>query len=278
MLIDGKTLARDIKAEIQQKMKRLPQKPTLAVVVTDDSLVTSTYVALKQKTARDLEIESQILRPKTLSNTEDLVREVFVATRDFDGVVVQLPLARQFQLEVILKMLPITHDVDVIGETSYQQFAEGRLPIMPPVVSAMSDILFRNGFRLAGRKVAVFGEGRLVGKPAANWATRMGAEVTIFNDKNFTPETDISFAEVLILGAGSPGLITPERVRDGVVVLDAGSSEDGGKVVGDADPKLAEKAHLMTPVPGGIGPVAIAKLFENLVELTALKQRIDLRL
>lgn len=278
MLVDGKAIAKELRENLVLTMKRLPHPPTLAVVVTVDTLVTTSYVELKQKVAKELGIKADIIRPKMFGSTEDLVRELLSATRTHDGIVLQLPLARNYDLDVLLKMLPITHDVDVIGVTSYQQFVEGKLPIMPPVVSAMSEILFRNGIRLAGRKVVVLGEGRLVGKPAADWARRMGATVESYNHETFQSITDLSHADVLLLGAGSPGIIKPEMVKEGVIIMDAGSSEDGGKVVGDADPLCAEKAQLLTPVPGGVGPVAIAKLFENLVALTALKEGVDLRL
>jgi methylenetetrahydrofolate dehydrogenase (NADP+) / methenyltetrahydrofolate cyclohydrolase len=117
------------------------------------------------------------------------------------------------------------------------------------------------------RHVVVVGSGKLVGLPASRWFMEQGSAVSVV-----TKDTaDIAYytknADIIVLGAGVPRLLTPDMVKEGVVILDAGTSEDGGVLAGDADPACAEKASLFTPVPGGIGPITVAVLLRNLVEL-----------
>jgi methylenetetrahydrofolate dehydrogenase (NADP+)/methenyltetrahydrofolate cyclohydrolase len=119
---------------------------------------------------------------------------------------------------------------------------------------------------IEGANVVVVGQGRLVGKPAAELMRQRGAHVTELR-KGDDLHAHVAGADIVILGAGSPGLITPDMISTNVVILDAGTSESGGVVVGDADPACAEKARLMTPVPGGVGPLAVVEIFANLFEL-----------
>ena len=118
-----------------------------------------------------------------------------------------------------------------------------------------------------GKKVVVIGKGKLVGKPAAEWARKEGAFVEVVDRSIKNPEMIFKKADVLISGAGVPSLITPEKIKDGVLLFDAATSEMSGKLVGDIDPVCAKKAALYTPVPGGIGPLTVALLFKNLLEL-----------
>jgi methylenetetrahydrofolate dehydrogenase (NADP+)/methenyltetrahydrofolate cyclohydrolase len=106
-----------------------------------------------------------------------------------------------------------------------------------------------------------------VGIPAAAWFEEQGSEVVLV-DKQSDVAKAVAEADIVVLGAGEPGLLTPQMVKEGVVVLDAGTSESSGKLVGDADEAVLEKARLFTPVPGGIGPVAVAMIFKNLLKLT----------
>jgi methylenetetrahydrofolate dehydrogenase (NADP+)/methenyltetrahydrofolate cyclohydrolase len=107
----------------------------------------------------------------------------------------------------------------------------------------------------------------LVGQPAARYVETEGGVVSVLTEDSPEYDAQIAQAEVLITGVGQAHFITPDRVSDGVVVFDAGASEDGGVVVGDVDPAVAEKASLFTPVPGGVGPITVAALLDNLVEL-----------
>lgn len=275
MVVDGKLIARELVKNMREQVLELSKRSSLGVVIAEETQEIRSFVHHKQKVAEELGLgfEVSMLDPIRQHKTEDLLTLVLHATRTHDGVVLQLPIPQHFDLQAVLKLFPLTHDVDVLGVTAYQQFKEGKLPFLPPVVGACAEILHREGVRLQGARVLVVGEGRLVGAPAAVWAEHLGAIVKSVNKTTEQFDAWVAGADVIISGAGVPGLIKSAFVREGTVILDAGTSESEGVLKGDADPACAEKARVFTPTPGGIGPITVAKLFENLLTLSALKAK-----
>ncbi len=272
MLIDGKQIAYDLRGQLTARVKAIPNKPKLGIIVVQETPQIRTFVTLKQRFGADIGVQVDVVRmPNMKEGNEELLRLILRTTRDYDALIVQLPLPSTYDLEQVMQLYPLSHDVDVIGTMAYTQFEEDILPFKPPVVAAFAEILKRHRLSLAGKKVLVVGKGKLVGAPSVIWATRLGAYVQVADSS--TPNLlDFSReADVIILGAGSPHMLTPDMVREGVVVFDAGTSEQGGILVGDADPAVADKAALFTPTPGGIGPITVAKVFENLLTLYELK-------
>jgi methylenetetrahydrofolate dehydrogenase (NADP+)/methenyltetrahydrofolate cyclohydrolase len=135
-----------------------------------------------------------------------------------------------------------------------------------PVVEAIREIFVRNGITVEGKKACVVGEGRLVGHPAAMWLESEGAKVTVITYDKGSYET-LKDADIIVCGAGVPGIIKPEMIKEGAVLIDAGTSEAEGRISGDADPSCADKCSVFTPVPGGVGPIAVAMIFKNLFTL-----------
>jgi len=161
-------------------------------------------------------------------------------------------------LSAILKELDIDN-INYEGEET---------DILPPVVGAIAEIAQRHDVDFAGKNVVVIGRGRLVGKPATLWAKSQGAVVTVIDKDTEDADSIMREADIIISGAGVPSLITPDKIKDGVIIFDAGTSEEGGELKGDADQACASKCSLFTPVPGGVGPITIAILLRNLVTLS----------
>lgn len=264
MIINGTTLAKDIKNQLRSELATWPHPPTLGFVRSGDDLVAKKFVGMKAKTAAELGIPIvEFALPKDADTEAAIaaVREVAVKT---DGVIVQMPLGPAIDAVKVLESLPIEKDVDAMGARS------GTL-VLTPVVGAIAHILdvYKGQSFVQGKKVVVVGQGKLVGAPAAAWFKTQGAEVSILargDDLGL-----LTFADIVVLGAGVPGMVTPEMLKPGVVLLDAGTSEAGGTLKGDADPSCADVASLYTPVPGGIGPVAVAMIFKNLLALVGKK-------
>lgn len=271
MLVDGKAIARELASSLAREAKLLKPKPSLAVFITQPSFIIQKFVEIKARVAEEVGVTFEVIASPHRETTEDFAHHLLTAARTHDGLLVQLPLAASLDADTIRRILPITHDVDVYGMTAFQQFKEKHLPILPPVVAATSEILYRNHLTPAGKHVVIVGDGQLVGKPASIWATHMGANVTTVTRETHDIATHTRSADIIILGAGSPGLLKPDMITEGVVIIDAGTSESEGKLAGDADPACADKASLMTPVPGGVGPIAVAKVFENLLTLRRLR-------
>ena len=218
--------------------------------------MTDSYVRIKEKNAQLLNIELKRYEIETHASTDDVVHLVQEASV-CDGVIVQLPLPTSVDTSVVLAAIPSEKDVDSLS---------GNAEVLPPVVAAIDAIIKNNHWVMSGKKVVVLGRGKLVGKPAVNYFEQAQAQVVSLQ-KGDDIAPDIKDADVLVLGAGSPGLVTKDMVKEGVIVFDAGTSESNGEVVGDAHPAVAEKASFFTPVPGGIGPVAVVEIFGNLLIL-----------
>ena len=133
---------------------------------------------------------------------------------------------------------------------------------MPPVAAAVALILATHDVRVDGAYAVVVGQGRLVGEPVTAWLRQRGASVTVLTRES-SDRSALANADLIVTGAGVAGLIRPEDITQGCVLIDAGTSESDGSIVGDADPACALKASVFTPVPGGVGPVAVACLFRN---------------
>lgn len=274
MIIEGKRIAHELKGRIREKSLSLSNRLSLAIIVAKETVQIRQFVEKKEKFGSDVGVRVEVIELDFFEQkNEKLLEHMLHAARRHDGVVVQLPIPREFSIEMVMKLYPMSHDVDVIGDTSFQQFKEGNLPFLPPVVGAFAEILRRNSIKLVGKNITILGEGRLVGSPAAIWAEHSGGKVTVATKGTVDLAEVTKQADVIISGTGVPGLIQPDMVKEGVIILDAGSGEMAGAVKGDADPGCSEKTKLFTPTPGGVGPITVAKVFENLLALHELKER-----
>ena len=250
MIIDGKAIAEEVYAHLKAS-----RPLTLGILVGESTPVIDSFVRIKERAAQRLGVK---LVREELSGMVAAVRSLAAKT---DGIIVQLPLPKEIDVEAVLTAIPPEKDVDGISSAPL---------VRPPVAGAIAEILSQTGTQVLDAQAAVVGSGRLVGKPAAELLKDLGAHVSIIH-KGDTLEA-LKNADIIILGAGEPGLVKPEHLKQGVILIDAGTSEVGGKVAGDADPACAEKASVFTPVPGGVGPIAVAMIFKNLFTLAQGKE------
>lgn len=261
MIIDGNAIARDIYAELTERIRENGYRPHLTVFTCAPNFETQKFLALKRKRAGEVGIAVNVIEFGESVTTEEVLLTFTALGAHTDGIIVQLPFPSQVRIDEILARIPGTLDVDAVN---YDGSSE---TILPPVVGAIHEILTREQLDIEGKEVVVVGNGRLVGKPAAHYAVRRGARVTVLTKDSKNIYDAIARAEVLICGAGNPHMITPAHIQEGVLIFDAGTSESGGVLAGDVDPLCSEKAALFTPVPGGIGPITVAVLLRNLVIL-----------
>lgn len=269
MIVDGIAVARHVADEVREAVERKKLALTLGIVSMSDSPVTTKYLMRKKKFAESVGItcrEVVVPQEGTQKDVEGAVRGL-VADDSVSGILVQLPLPAHVNTEAVLSLIPPARDPDVLSKVAREKSRLGE-GVLPPVVGAMREMLLRNNVSLSGKNVAVVGEGNLVGKPAATWAAAAGAMVTVIGERTEHPEKVLKQADIIISGAGSPGLIKPDMIKEGVIILDAGTTDVSGSLKGDADPACAEKCSLFTPVPGGIGPLTIAMVYKNLITLS----------
>ena len=267
MIVDGRAIAAVIKEELRQELAASPKRPSLGVVVATSDLATRKFVERKEHFGTSIGVKIDIRELLSSATTEELTNAIREMAKIHSGIVVQLPLPSGADVDAVRNAIPVTHDVDAISDLAVKQFEQETLPILPPVVGAIAEIVRRHSIIISDKHVVVIGSGRLVGKPAVVWFRQRGAEVTTIERTSRVEDVTIE-ADIIVLGAGSPGLLKPHMIKDGAVILDAGTSEASGKLSGDADATCAEKASLFTPVPGGIGPITVAMIFRNLLTLS----------
>lgn len=261
MIVDGKKIAEEIYAQIKDELENSKRHPVLCILTCDPNAETKKYLRLKKKKAASLGIDMMVVDFYKEIPTVEVEEALDTALVGNDGIIIQLPFPSHIDVDTLFKKIPAHLDTDVINY-------DGKSEVLPPVVGAIKEIADRHGVEFAGKDVVVVGHGRLVGKPAALWAIAQNAEVTVIDKDTDNAEEILRSADIIISGAGAPGLITPDKIKEGVIIFDAGTTEEGGMLKGDADPLCAGKCALFTPVPGGIGPITIAILLRNLVVMS----------
>ena len=267
MIIDGRALAKEILARTKARVAALPHPPRVLVIAANETTATKSYLAIKKARAADAGCILEIRHIKTSLRP----LELFDMSKEVDAVIVQLPLPEEMDTRAILDNIPIEKDADVLSSAARTRFESMDIVspyIVPPVVGAVQKILESENIEVKGKKAVVIGAGFLVGAPMATWLKLQGAEVEVVTlESGIGARATLAQADIIVSGAGSPHFIKPDMLKQGVVLIDAGASESNGALAGDADPACAEKCSLFTPVPGGVGPLAVACLFENIVTL-----------
>lgn len=268
MIVDGKALAHEIALELHAEKAALGYPVTLRVVRVGDDPVTTKYLNRKRAIAESIGIQFSLTELPEKVTEDALIAVIRGMVNDPTtmGVLVQLPLPQGIDTANVLSFIPKQKDPDILSAESRGDFVSGTgLP--PPVIGAMQEILSRYDISISGKRAVVVGEGNLVGKPARAWLENARAKVAVVNELTKDPGEVLRAAEIVVCGAGVPGLVKPEMLTDGAVVLDAGTTDVSGSLKGDADPACAEKCSIFTPVPGGIGPLTIVMIYKNLLLL-----------
>lgn len=262
MIIDGKAIAEDMYQALAKRRALFKNPIKLGIVVVGNNPVIDSFVGIKERNAKRLDIEMvRVDLPDTATQDEIIASLKDVAMRS-DAAIPQLPLPPGIDINAVLAAVPNEKDVDALNPNISE---EERL-VHAPVALAVVEILQRSNIQIKDAKTVVVGAGRLVGKPSAWLLKSLGARVSMFTLQEGSIE-DLQDADIIVSGAGNPGFIKPEHIKEGVALVDAGTSELKKKITGDADPACAEKAAVFTPVPGGVGPIAVAMIFRNLFDL-----------
>ena len=266
MIIDGRAISADILAATRVRAASHGRQLIVRAIVMDPTGATESYLRVKSARAEDAGMRMEVVRMSSNATTEEVMAAV--AAPGADAVIVQLPLPDSVITSLVLDEIPLAKDADVLSRLAYEDFVYRKQDaLLPPVVAAIKEVLERSHVEIQGKRAVIVGSGRLVGQPAAVWLEEMGADVLVLTRQSESL-AELAHADIVVLGAGSPHLVTPDMLKEGVVLIDAGTSESNGAIVGDADPACAELASVFTPVPGGMGPIAVACLFQNVAKLT----------
>ena len=270
ILLDGKKLAEKIISELKNEVSKKSQKFRLAIIKIGSDAATESFLKIKIKTGEKIGIGVKVFSYARDIAADKLTEEVgrIVHESKNTGVIIQLPVPKHLNSQHILDAVTAGKDADVLSSSAIGNFATGRSPIFPPVAGAIKVFFEEYNIDYKSKRILIIGAGRLVGRPAASWllAEDVGFSIVTENSPDFMDLC--ARADIIISGAGRAGLIKGDMVKNGVIVVDAGSSESKGKIKGDVDfESVSKKASYITPVPGGVGPLSVAMLFYNLVKL-----------
>ncbi len=266
--ISGKKIAEKIKKNIRRKVSILNRDIVFSIIYVGEDPVIDNFIRYKKKFGEDVEISVIVYKFNGDIKEKILISEIENISEKSDAVIVQLPLPLKLNTQKILNSVPTKKDVDVLSENAKLLFAEGNNSMLPPVTGAIIEVLNRNGFVFGGKNIVIIGYGDLVGRPFGVWLERNNIDFFVINKD--TSEKDkyeyLINADLIVAGAGVQNLIKPYMIKDGVILIDGGTSEAGKKIQGDVDPACYKKALFYTPVPGGVGPITIAILYRNILK------------
>jgi methylenetetrahydrofolate dehydrogenase (NADP+) / methenyltetrahydrofolate cyclohydrolase len=265
MIVDGKAITEELILEVEEAARLFPGKK-VCFLAFNTSPAGRSFVEMKTRVALRLGIEAHIIEER-IQETR-VAREMVAAfsTQGYDALVVQLPLSEPLETEPILDAIPLSLDIDMLSLQAKEAYRNKTTERVPPVARAIDEIVKKYKISLHDKNVVLLGRGRLVGEPISMLLDKRGVSYSVIDKDSSTTERrdQLKEADVVISGVGVPHLVKPEMIKTGAVLLDAGTSEDGGKLVGDIDPECISMASLITPVPGGVGPITVASLFSNL--------------
>lgn len=263
-ILDGKKIAGKILENLKKEIEKKRLKLKLAVVLIGESPVSKIFIKEKQKACEFVGIGFQWFKFSSKISSTKIKKEIEKIVRNpvISGIVIQLPLPKKLNSQKILNLISSQKDVDVLSDKTRP------VSILPPVVCAVSCLLKEYKITIKDKNIVLIGAGKLVGRPLASWLSKEKANIVIVDKSTKNISSLTKKADIIISGVGKPNLITGKMVKKGAVVIDAGTSSEKGKSVGDVDFKsVSKKASYITPFPGGVGPLTVACLLENLVKL-----------
>jgi len=274
-IIDGRKIKDEILEKIKEDVLSLSFSPVFCDILVGNDQVSASYVRIKSKMAESAEIKFRTAVFENTVSTEELIEEIENLNRvpHMCGIIIQLPLPNHIDKRRVLDAITPGLDVDCLGIINSENFYQNEGDIKFPTAMACIKVLDSLNIDLSKKKILILGQGDLVGLPVTHLLNSRGFDVTTVNTKTENTELLIKNADIIISAIGHAKYIKGDMVKNGVIIIDAGTSEDNGAVVGDVDlDSVMGIASFVSPTPGGVGPVTVAMLLKNV--LLVAKQKI----
>lgn len=268
ILLDGKKLAQKKLAILKNKISSFDKKPRMTIIQIGDIFESNKYIDIKIKTANEIGVETNHIKLSEQINQNELIEIIKRECKDTDGLIVQLPLPNHLNKQLILDTVDFDKDIDGLSQLNHDLLYKNKECIFPATAKAIISLLVDYQIPIKGKHIAIIGESNLVGRPTKELLVRMGAIVNSFNLE--TGIKDSEKADILIVAAGSPNLIKAENIKKDAIIVDVGVSKINGsnKIHGDVDfESIKNKASAISPTIGGVGPLTVVSLLENLIEI-----------
>lgn len=269
MIMDGKSLKNEILSGLAEEVKALDKVPTLCVIQVGDDEASNVYINQKRKMCNDIgynfiheKYDDSITEDELLKNIER-----FNSNDNIDAILVQMPLPSGINEKSIQNAVNKYKDVDGLNDSNIVDLISGKSSLYPCTACGVISLLDKYGVILEGSNVVIVGRSSLVGMPLFHMLENRNATVTLCHSKTRNLADITKNADIIISATGVKGLIKEDMVGDNTVIVDVGITRENGKLYGDVDfDNVSKKASLITPVPGGVGPMTIASLAQNILK------------
>ena len=290
IIVNGRAIAQKVLAQIKTDFSG--RSISIAAIWVGDNLAINRFVEIKKKYAESIGIKVTVFHFNSNEPEDKIVNKIKELSEDknISGIIVELPLPDKFNRDKILNSIPKEKDIDVLSASAQENFYNNRIGLLPPAVGALKILFEEYKIDPAKKTIAVLGQSILIGKPISHWLEQVGAKVFRIDEYTSNPKELSHQADIIISGVGKPNLIRENMVKEGAIVVDFGFEKLGdpapnfsadrhskkgrvwsraGKIAGDVDfDSVAPKTYLITPVPGGMGPIVIAAFLKNIVRVT----------
>ena len=278
--MDGKALSAKVRSSILAETEELKKKgvtPGLAVIIVGNDPASEIYVRNKEKACAECGFYSEKYALPAETSQEELLGLIGQLNQSpqISGILCQLPVPDHISEEAVINAIDPKKDVDAFHPVNVGKIMVGNFDFVPCTPAGVMELLDEYGIDPKGKECVVVGRSNIVGKPMAMLLLHRHGTVTMCHSRTQHLDEVCRRADILVAAVGKAGFITPDMVKDGAVVIDVGINRNAeGKVCGDVDPAVAEKASFMTPVPGGAGPMTITMLMKNTLKAAKLQNRV----
>jgi methylenetetrahydrofolate dehydrogenase (NADP+)/methenyltetrahydrofolate cyclohydrolase len=270
VILNGQKIASKILENVKLEVAKLSFQPVFCDVLVGTDPASTQYVKMKAKTSEKVGIKFRTAEYPPDITTEDLILEIQKIGKEqhMCGIIVQLPLPAHLDRHAVLDSIDPKLDVDCIGKVNSELFYQGKAYLEFPTALAVMAVLESTKIEFKNKHFLIIGHGQLVGKPVEFLFKKMRLNVQVVKNKDQDISNLLKQSNVIVSAVGKSGLITGDNLSSGVVIIDAGTSESEGGIVGDVNfESVKNLAGYLSPVPGGVGPVTVAKLLENVLKV-----------
>lgn len=268
VIIDGREISKKIQEEIKANIRNCMIRPSVAVIQIGDNPASNSYIKNKEKACSNVGIYFRLYKFDDGTPELTIINKIKELNNDdyVNGIMIQLPLPPQYNEKRLLNTVSNGKDVDGLTDINTGRFINGKRSLVPCTALAVMRMLEESNIDVEGKDVVIVGRSGLVGKPLATLMSQKNATVTICHSKTTNLKEHTKRADILVAAVGVPRLITEDMVKEGAVVIDVGINKENDKLCGDVDyDAVSKKASYITPVPGGVGPMTVAMLLENII-------------
>lgn len=271
-VVDGRNIASEMLDNAKHKISLLQEVgkiPYIEIILVGEDQESERYVGMKLKKIKEVGADGQIRKIEEDVSNDDLMKIIDGLNSDdkVNGILIQLPLPDVFETEKILSRIALEKDVDALNPATLKKIDSGEESYFPAGVGAVLEIFERYKIGIKGKNIMVIGISDLLGRPLSSILKNRGGDVRKIDVGNHLTFEDLVASDIIVTDISKPEWLKADMVKEGVVVIDAANNYIDGKVIGDVEfNQVNKKASVITPVPGGVGPILIASLIENLVK------------